>query len=198
MNLIKLVTLGLLLGVGAAMADDVEKELHIKLVVADNDGEQVVDWSSDDTDFSLEDLAVGESQTLENKDGNPITVTRMKDGLRFAVNGEGVTVPDVGEHATHMAFVDADGTHENVEVKVLHMPGDAVNIEVLGDEAEMLPAHHGDGITIISDEPLDDSVRESIRSVLISAGRDEDVMFIDGSGQSDHVKVISKRVEVSQ
>ena len=62
----------------------------------------------------------------------------------------------------------------------------------------MMRSHHPEGVTIISAEPLDDSVRESIRSVLISAGNDDEVTFIDGSANDGQVRVIKKRIEVQQ
>ncbi len=41
-------------------------------------------------------------------------------------------------------------------------------------------------------------MKESIKSVLISAGHDEEVRFIDGSDDGNHFRVIKKRVEVQQ
>jgi hypothetical protein len=189
----------LLLAFGIAAADDVDKEMQIRIVVA-GDGEATeFDWTSDDAGFSLGDLEVGETRTLENGDGEPVTVTRTEEGFAFDINGETVSVPDAGAHAPHMAFVDANGAVQDVNVEVMHLPDDAVNVEVIGG-AGIMSAHHGDGITIISPEPLDESVRESIRSVLISAGRNDEILFIDGSGEGEghHVKVIRKRVEVTR
>lgn len=199
MKMIRLAGLALLLAFGFAAADDAEKEMQIEIVVAGDGDATAINWTSDDAGFSLEDLEVGESRTLESNDGEPVTVTRTEDGFAFAVNGETVTVPDMGHHAPHMAFIDADGAAADVNVEVMHMPDDAVNVEVIGG-AGMMRAHHGDGITIISPKPLDESVRESIRSVLISAGRDEEVMFIDGSGgeEGHHVKVIRKQIEITK
>ena len=107
--MIRLAGLALLLAFGTAVADDVEKEMQIRIVVA-GDGEAMeFDWTSDDAGFSLGDLEVGESRTLENGDGEPVTVTRTEEGFAFDINGETVTVPDAGAHAPHMAFVDANG-----------------------------------------------------------------------------------------
>jgi hypothetical protein len=53
-----------------------------------------------------------------------------------------------------------------------------------------------EGVTIISGVPLDDSVRESIRSVLISAGIGDEVRFIDHDNADKSVRVVTKRVEV--
>jgi len=199
MSTIRLAGLALLLAFGIAVADDVEEEMQIKIVVGGDGDTTEFDWTSDDAGFRLDDLEVGESRTLENSDGEPITVTRSEEGFAFDVNGETVTVPHMGAHPPHMAFVDADGAVQDVNVEVLHMPDEAVNVEVIG-AAGMMGAHHADGITIISPQPLDESVKDSIRSVLISAGRDEEVMFIDGSGDGEghHVKVIKKRVEVTR
>ena len=109
-------------------------------------------------------------------------------------------VPDMGTHGTHMAFVDAEGGHGDVDVRVMKMSGmhEDIDIEVMGDGAHMMQAHHPDGVTIISGTPLDDSVKESIRSVLISAGNNEEVTFVDGSAEGRQIRVIKKHVEVTQ
>ena len=100
--------------------------------------------------------------------------------------------------ATHMAFVSADGDPGDIDVRVMKMDGDHedIDIEVMGDGMHMMQAHHPDGVTIISGTPLDDSVKDSIRSVLISAGNNEEVTFIDGSGDGKQVRVIKKHIEI--
>jgi hypothetical protein len=62
----------------------------------------------------------------------------------------------------------------------------------------MMSSHDSSGVTIISGEALDASTKESIKAVLQSAGRDDEVIFIDGSGGSDgkHVRVIRKNIEI--
>jgi len=58
------------------------------------------------------------------------------------------------------------------------------------------PRHH----SYISGEALDATTKESIKAVLQSAGRDDEVTFIDGSSGSDgkHVRVIRKKIEIAQ
>ncbi|MBT5219526.1 MAG: hypothetical protein HOI35_16550 [Woeseia sp.] len=92
-------------------------------------------------------------------------------------------MPDIGAHGTHMAFVNADDMHHEID------------IEVMGDGHAMSP-HRQDGVTIISSKPLDASVRESIKSVLISAGNGDAVTFIDGSAEGKRVFMMKKNVEL--
>ncbi len=63
-----------------------------------------------------------------------------------------------------------------------------------------MPAFGNNGVTIISGEPLDPTTRESIKAVLMSAGHDVDVTFVDRSDGSDgrQIQMIRKRVEVTQ
>ena len=76
---------------------------------------------------------------------------------------------------------------------------ETVDVRVIGSGMHAVPVHEAaGGVTIISGVPLDDSVRESIRSVLISAGVDEEVRFVDGSDDEQNVRVIRKRVEIQQ
>ena len=90
-------------------------------------------------------------------------------------------MPDMGAHGTHMAFIGGGGLHE------------AIDIDVTSD-VHIMQAHHPEGVTIISGEPLDESVKDSIRSVLISAGNNEEVVFIDGSEGGKRVMV--KKIEI--
>ena len=61
-----------------------------------------------------------------------------------------------------------------------------------------MSSHDSSGVTIISDEALDASTQESIKAVLQSAGRDDEVIFIDGSSGPDgkQVRVIRKKIEI--
>ena len=170
MNTLKLAALAVLLAFGAATAQDVEKKMQIKVMVAGDggDGSSEMHWSSNDMDFDLQDLAVGETRTIESESGKNITVTRAEDGFSFDIDGKAVMMPDMGAHGTHMAFMGDGGIHE------------AIDIDVTSD-IHVMKAHHPEGVTIVSGKPLSDSVKDSIRSVLISDGNDDEVTFIDGS-----------------
>ena len=204
MKLIKFAVLAVFLAFGSAFAQEVEKKMEFKIVVdgEDADGSNVLSWSTDGAD--IEGMAVGESRTISMDGGKEIVVSRTDAGMEFDVNGEKIVVPDVGAHGTHMAFVGAGGMHEvdgdiDVEVKTLSGGNETVDVRVIGAGTHAMPVHEAvGGVTIISGVPLDDSVRESIRSVLISAGVDEDVRFVDGSDDERHVRVIKKRVEIQQ
>ena len=202
MKLLNLATVAVLMVFGTAMAQEVEKKMELKIVVDGDDANQpgVFTWSSDGEE--LENLAVGESRTLNSGTGNEVIVTKTESGMEFNVNGETVVVPDMGQHGTTMAFVNADSVHEvhgDIDVEVMAFEGDeTVDVKVIGGGAQAIRAHPAEGVTIISDSPLDDSVRESIRSVLISAGHDDEVRFIDGSEDGNHVRVIKKRIEIQQ
>jgi hypothetical protein len=198
MKLMKLTAIAVVLAFGVVTAQEVEKKIELKVMVSDDGSgdDKEIHWISDDLD--LDDLSVGESKTITGESGREVTVTRTDDGMQFDIEGETVMVPDMGAHGTHMAFVNGGGDPGDIDVRVMKMDGvhENIDIEVMGDGAHMMQAHHPDGVTIISATPLDDSVKESIRSVLISAGNNEEVTFIDGSGDGKQVRVIKKHIEI--
>ena len=65
----------------------------------------------------------------------------------------------------------------------------------MDSDVHVMTAHHPEGVTIVSGQPLDQSVKDSIRSVLISAGNNEAVTFIDGS--EDGRRVMVKKIEIT-
>ncbi len=185
MNLLKLAVLAVLMTFGTAIAQEVEKKMEIKVVVAGDgsDERSEIHWVSNDMDFDMQDLAVGESRTIESESGKTVTITRADDGFSFDVDGKTVMVPDMGAHGAHMAFAGNGAMHEEIEVDVT-------------SDVHVMRAHHPEGVTIVSGKPLDDSVKDSIRSVLISAGNDEEVTFIDGSEGGK--RVMMKKIEIKQ
>ena len=183
----KLAMLAVLLVCGAAHADDVEVEKEVKMnFVVTGDDHDMITFDSNAAGFEPSDLAVGESRTIPNDSGRTITMTRTESGLQIDVDGKTIELPNMGAHGDEMMFVTAP----HVEVDMAHdsTVAESIDVEVVGTHA--IRAHGPDGVTIISKEPLDDSVRESIRSVLISAGIDEDVTFIDSNAERRHIKVI--------
>ena len=185
MNILKLAALAVLMTFGAAMAQEVEKKMEIKVMVAGHGSDEAsgIHWVSNDMDFEMQDLAVGESRTIDDESGQTVTITREEEGFSFNVDGKTVMMPDMGMHGAHMAFIGDGAGHENIDVDVT-------------SDIHVMRAHHPDGVTIVSGKPLDDSVKESIKSVLISAGNNEEVTFIDGSEDGRHVMV--KKIEIKK
>ena len=138
-----------------------------------------VQFSSDSMDFAMQDLAVGETRTIESDSGKTISITRAEQGFRFDHDGESVMMPDIGAHGTMMTMVDAGAMHE------------AINVD---SAVHVMKSQHPEGVTIVSGMPLEQSVKDSIRSVLISAGNNEEVTFIDG--KQDGRRVMVKKIEM--
>jgi hypothetical protein len=188
----KLAALAALLTCSGAIAQEKEETIAFKLHVA-NDGAAAptsIHWVGKDLD--LDSLAVGESRTATGESGETITVTRTDDGLEFDVDGETIVLPDIDLQGEHAALIDISGDHE-IDVEV-HAETGSAGATAVGTHA--ISAMPMEGVTIISGVPLDDSVRESIRSVLISAGIGDEVRFIDHGDEDKSVRVVTRRVEV--
>lgn len=199
MNTLKLAALGLTLICSAAVLADAGEKREMKIVVqgVSADDSTSFHWVSDDSGFDMHNMQVGETHSIVDESGRPVLITRQEDGFEFNIDGETVVVPDLGEHG--MAIATGDFT-SNVDVEVIAdreimAAHEAGSVAIMSGEP-----HEAAGVTIISHEPLDESVRESIKSVLLSAGRDDGVTFIDGSGRPDghQVTIIEKKVEISQ
>lgn len=173
----------------SAAAADVEEKQVMKIVVAgDPSGDSTAfHWSSDDSDFDMQGMQLGETHSIVDESGSSVLITREAEGFKFDIDGETIIVPDFDIDGAHMAFAGGPDFSTDVDV------------EILGAYS-MMSSRDSSGVTIISGEALDASTQESIKAVLQSAGRDDEVIFIDGSSAADgrHVRVVKKIVEVAQ
>ena len=199
MKTLKFVALGLTLMFGTAVLADVEEKREMKIVVqgVSDDESTSFHWVSDESGFDMHNMQVGETHSIVDESGRSVLITRQEEGFEFNIDGETVVLPDMGEHG--MAVATGDFTTDvDVEVFADHQvmaAHEAGSVAIMSAQP-----HEASGVTIISHEPLDESVRESIKSVLLSAGRDDGVTFIDRSGGSDghQVRIIRKQIEISQ
>jgi hypothetical protein len=184
----------------AAIAGE-QHETHIKIVTDDTDA-GVFEWQSSDPGADFSDLAVGESRTLTGDDGTDVTVTRTGEGLEFDIDGKKIELAEfVGDgDVTVDIDVHDDGDGKHI-VREIHKDGDVViekskNVRIIktDDDAD---------VTIISSDAIDDATRARIEAVLKDAGKDGEILFIDGSelggdaqahGEHD-VRIIRKEVE---
>lgn len=189
MNTLKLVVFATGLMIGAAALADVEEKREMKIVIQDAsfDDSASFHWVSDESGFDMENMQVGETHSIVDESGRSVLITRAEEGFQFDIDGKTIVVPDMGAHGMHTAFVDGSDVAADVD------------IEIIGNH-QMMSGHDASGVTVISGEPLDASTKESIKSVLVSAGRDDDVTFIDGSGGSEgrHMRIIKKKIEIAQ
>ena len=161
--------------------------MKIVVVGDSSDDSTAFHWSSDDSDIDMQSMQIGESQSIVDESGRSVLITREAEGFKFDVDGKTVVMPDFDIDGTHMAFVGGSDFSADVDV------------EIIG-EHHMMSADDTGGVTIISGEALDETTKESIKAVLQSAGRDDEVIFIDGSSAPDgkHVRVIKKKIEIAQ
>jgi len=154
------------LGLAAQAQEPVEPRIHI--AVDDGAGPIAIDLGGENA-FDPADLQVGESRSIVDEDGRNVLFTRTAEGMQVSVDGRTIELPPM--HGPHPG--PHPGPHDgNMDIRVMRMHGP-------GGPAD-------DAITIISGKPLDDAVKETIRSTLVSAGETREVVFIDESAAVDH------------
>ena len=166
----------------AAVAGD-QHRTEIKIAV-DGEGTEhrMFHFDSQDSDVDLHALAVGESEVITDSDGNEVTVTRTDDGFAFDVGGEIIDIASM--HGTHAT--------EHIEIEKHH-------------KVRMIKTDDSHGVTIISSEEINDETRTALEKVLKEAGKDGEILFIDGSELSGdelahgthEVRIIKKELDVT-
>ncbi len=188
MKILELAAIAVLLIFGATAFAQEAHEMKFEVIVAENGADETTSfsWSGADADFDMQDMQVGESRSIIDESGQSVLITRETDGFKVDVDGKTIMLPEMpgmAAHSTSMAFVD--GGDMDIDVQVIGHGG-------------FMTSSGPEGVTIITDEALDESTKTSIEAVLQSAGRNDKVIFIDGSGGADgaHARIIRNRVEV--
>lgn len=180
----------------ATAVADVEDEREMKIVVAGavTGDHETIHWTTTGAPgLDMHSMQVGETQSFIDDTGRSVLVTREENGFRFDVDGKTVNVPAPGVAGDYLTLTGAtDATA-------------VFDVEIVGDHPPPPfpppPMFYGvSGVTIISDEPLDAATQESIRAVLISVGRDDEVTFVDRSKgfAGGRVHAIRETVEIEQ
>jgi len=184
-----------LYAVAAWSGEEVQHEMKIELIDIDGHDEIRIELDSDDMDFKLHEMQVGENQSIVDKDGRAILITRGEDGFTFDVDGKTIEMPAFdlhGDHESASVWVSKGDFASNVDVdvRVLHDGMSAVHDFTMADSME--------GVMIISEKEIDDATQQLIRIALESAGH-EGVHFAGGHGDGPHqIHVIKKVVEVTE
>ena len=174
-----------LFATNAFCGEQIHHKVEAVVVGADGDGETRIELDSDDLGFDLHDMQVGENQSIVDKDGRSILVTRMEEGFTFDVDGKTIKMPLFEGHGGPSAWF-SDGDHmSDIDIRVMH-------------DGMSASSMHMEGVIIFSGKEIDTATQEEIRSVLESAGHTE-VSFAGGDDNArHHVRVIKKVVEVTQ
>ena len=175
----------------AAVAGE-ERRTEIKIAVDGDAGEhKVLRFDSADSDLDIDSMSVGESQVITDSDGNEVTVLRTEDGLEIDVEGEKIEI---------------GGLHDDHEFAMLHGTHDVDDIVVeKHKQVRVIKSHDTNGVTIITGDEIDADTRAALEKVLRDAGKDGEIVFIDGSelggGEQVHgkreVRVIRKEIDVT-
>ena len=180
---------GFLIASAAIASEEHRAEIKIE-IDGDDNGHSVFKFDSQDSGIDLYELEVGESKTYTDDDGNEVTVTRDENGFEFDVAGEKIVVADVkhGEHDLKMLHLAHEGEHVVVEKH---------------HKVHMVQTDEDVGVTIISGDEIDADTRARIEQVLKEAGKDGEVLFIDGSElmgderAEREVRIIKKEIDVT-
>ncbi len=169
----------------AFSGEQIHHKVEVVVVGADNDGETRIVLDSDDLGFDLHDMQVGENQSIVDKDGRAILVTRTEEGFTFEVDGKTINMPLFEGHGGANVWF-SDGDHmSDIDVHVMHDDMSAKSMDM-------------EGVMIFSGEEIDAATQQVIRTALESAGH-SDVSFAGGNEHGQrHVRVIKKVVEVAE
>lgn len=154
--------------IAAAAVAGPEHRTEIKIAVeGDGTAHREFHFDSQDSDIDLEGLAVGESELITDSEGNEVKVMRTENGFEFDVEGEKIEI--AGMHGKH-------------DFAMLHKAHDGEDVVVeKHKKVRMIKTTGGDGVTIISGDEIDDATRAELEKILQDAGKEGDVVFIDGS-----------------
>ncbi len=174
-----------LFATAAYSGEQLHHKVEVVVVGADNDGETRIVLDSDDLGFDLHDMQEGENQSIVDKDGRAILVTRTEEGFTFEVDGKTINMPLFEGHGGANVWF-SDGDHmSDIDVHVMH--------DGMSDNSMAM-----ESVIIFSGKEIDAATQQVIRTTLESAGHSE-VSFAGGdqNGQR-HVRVIKKVIEVSE
>ena len=178
--------------IGAAAVAGEEQRTEIKIAIDGEDtGHRVFHFDSEDSNVDLQELAVGESKVITDSDGNEVTVLRTENGFEFDVEGKKIEI--AGMHGEH----DFEMLHEILE-------GEDVVVEK-HKQVRVIKTNDSNGVTIISGDEIDDDTRAKLEKVLKEAGKDGEILFLDGSELSGdeqahgkhEVRIIKKKIDVT-
>ena len=134
----------------AAMASE-QRRMHVEIEIADDgDAVHAFSFDSDQAGFDLEQMEIGESQTITDASGTAALVTRTEDGFQFDVDGKKIEVEDIDsdvhvmkevrkikimESGKNVVLIEADSSHgdhgihseEDHEVIVIKKEVDVAN-----------------------------------------------------------------------
>jgi hypothetical protein len=174
-----------LFATAAYSGEQMHHKVEVVVVGAEIDGETRIVLDSDELGFDLHDMQVGENQSIVDKDGRAILITRTEEGFTFEVDGKTIELPAFDDlDGGHVWFGDGDHS-ANIDVRVMHdgMSMNSVDME---------------GVMIFSGKEIDEATQQLIRTALESAGHNE-VSFAGGDEHGQHhVRVIKKVVKVSE
>lgn len=178
--------------IGTAAVAGEEPRTEIKIAIDGEDtGQRVFRFDSQDSDVDLHKLAVGESQVMTDSDGNEVKVLRTEDGLEFDVEGETIEIAGLpGKHEFEMLHA----AHEDEDIVVEKHK-----------QVRVIKTNGSHGVTIISGDELDDDTRAKLEKVLKDAGKDGEILFLDGSElggdeqahEKHEVRIIKKKIDVT-
>ena len=120
MTVSKVITSLVAIGMFSIALAQEERRMHVEVISDDGVHDAVVvQIDSDDLDFDLENMQVGENQAVVDESGRTILITREEDGYRFDVEGKEISVPVL--HGEHDTMVMVDGHYDvSVDVDVHH------------------------------------------------------------------------------
>ena len=174
----------ILLATAAYAGEKEHHKMEIRVIADDGGDATHLTLDSDDLDFDLHDMQVGENRSIIDKDGRSILVTRGEESFNFNIDGKMIEMPVIESHGDSSIWAS----------KVDHV-GD-INVHVMHDGMAPNVMANDDSVMIFSGKSIDEATQQIIRTALESTGH-KSVHFAGGDSGAPHgVHVVKKVREV--